>query len=109
LRPVAHDAGVAEQPRDVVRAEARHDGGVEPAERSTEIVAFPQDCQPGQPGLERLQTQPLEHGGVVTDWTAPLVIVVREVILAAQGPWTTELAIRPGDCSRSPHDGGGSS
>jgi hypothetical protein len=46
LAPVAHDAGVTEQPLDVGFLEARHRRRVETGERSPEGVPLAQDRQP---------------------------------------------------------------
>ena len=46
---------------DVVVVERRHRGGVEAGERRPERLALAQDRDPGQPGLERLEADPLEE------------------------------------------------
>jgi ureidoglycolate hydrolase len=76
---VAHDAGVAEEPSNVALAEAGDDLGVEPAERGAERLTLAEDRQPGEPGLEALERQPLVQAAFVPDRAAPLVVVVGDV------------------------------
>ena len=59
--PVAHDAGVGQQPRDVAVVERRHRGRVEAGEGRPERRPLAQDRDPRQPGLERLEADPLEQ------------------------------------------------
>ena len=61
LEPVAHDAGVGEQPLAVVIAERGDGGDVELRERRPERRPLAQDGQPRQAGLERLQREALEQ------------------------------------------------
>jgi hypothetical protein len=53
--PVADDALVGEQARDVGVAEARHRFRVESSEGGAERVALGEDGPPRHPGLEGLQ------------------------------------------------------
>ena len=62
LEPVADDAGVGHQPRPVGVVERRDGVGVEAGEGGPEVLALGQDRAPRQPGLERLERQPLEVG-----------------------------------------------
>src|SRR6266567_2998618 len=104
LRPVTHDSSVAKQSLHVLRPERRDGGQIESAERGAEVLALAQDGQPGQARLEGLQAQPLEDARVVADRPAPLLVVVTEIVLAAQAPRTARPAVWPGD--GAPHDGG---
>src|SRR5215475_5265698 len=102
LGAVAYDPGVCEQPRNVVRAECGDGGDVEAIECGAEVLPLTQDRQPGQPGLERLEADSLEHPGVVADWLAPLFIVIADVFGRSQGPRAAQLPIR---ASRRPSHG----
>ncbi len=80
LAPVAHDRGVVHQRLDVLLGVCRHDVRVEAGEGTPEVRALAQDGQPGQAGLERFQTQPLQQGLLAVDFDSPLVIVVITVV-----------------------------
>src|SRR5690348_9082925 len=81
LGPVADDALVAHQPRDVAGREARDGGSIEAPERRTEVLAFAQYREPAQPGHEALERKLLEQPAVIGDRTPPLrVVVVAHVI-----------------------------
>ena len=62
--------------RDVVLVVRRDRVGVEPGEDLAERRALVEDRRPGQPGLERLQGQPLEVRRLAVDRHAPLGVVV---------------------------------
>ena len=67
LLAVADDAGILHQrsqPGVVVRRDSLE---VEAAERVPERRPLAQDDQPGQPRLERLEGEPLEHRGLALD------------------------------------------
>src|SRR5579875_4107377 len=96
LRPVPDDAGVGEESPDVVRAERGDRGDVESGEGGAEVLALAEDRQPGQPGLERLQAEPLEHGLVAAERPAPLLVVVGEVFGAADAPGAAQPPVGPG-------------
>ena len=80
------DAGVEKQARDVLLAERRDLVDHEVVERGPEGRALAEDRQPGQPRLERLEGQPLVKGVVVADGSAPLLVVVGEVLGGRTGP-----------------------
>src|SRR5215207_2308391 len=61
LLPVADDAGVAHQRLDVLGAEGRDHGRIEAGKGAAEILALPQDRDPGQPGLEAVEDQLLKQ------------------------------------------------
>ena len=65
LAAMADDPGVAEQPLDVALAEARDRLRVEAGERVPEVLPLAQDRQPGEPGLEALEAEPLVDAGLV--------------------------------------------
>ena len=94
LRPVPDDARVGHQPGHVLLAEGRHGLGVEPGEGGAEVLPLAQDGQPGQPGLEALQAKPLEDRRVAAYRTAPLLVVIGEILRGAQPPGAAQLPVR---------------
>jgi len=96
LRSVAHDSRISEQARHVVGAERGHSRRIETAERGPEVLPLAQDGEPGQARLKGLEAKPLEHAGVVTDWPAPLLVVIVKVVGSAQGPRAAGLPVRSG-------------
>ena len=76
LGAVAHDAGVGHEPGHVVVAERGDDLGVEVGERRPERGPLAQDRDPGEPGLERLEREPLVQGVLAVHRPAPLLVVV---------------------------------
>ena len=76
LAAVADDPGVGHQPLDVGVVVGRDPVGVEVVERRPERRPLAQDRRPRQPGLERLEADPLEHPALVADRHAPLGVVV---------------------------------
>src|SRR4029077_11365640 len=93
LGPVPDDAAVGHQPGEVLVAEGGHDAGVEPREGGAEVLPLAQDRQPGQPGLEALQAEPLEDGRVAVQRAAPLLVVVRDVLGGTQPPRAAQLSV----------------
>ena len=79
LQPVAHDAWVGHQPRNILGAIAGDALGVELVEGVAEVLALPEDGEPRQAGLEAFQHQLLEHGAVVGLRHAPLLVVIARV------------------------------
>ena len=101
LGPVANDAGIGEQPRDIPRAEARHARGIESAVGGAVGVPLFQDGEPAQPGLRGLQDEELEVPHIVVDGRPPLGVVVGHV--PARWPSLHGQRIRPGlfrSCAR---------
>jgi hypothetical protein len=86
LGAVSHDAGIAHQGLDLGVIEARDDVRVEARERAPEGVAFPQDRDPGQPGLEAVEDQLLEQGAVVVFGHPPLGVVIGDIEGVGAGP-----------------------
>lgn len=80
LAAVAHDAGIAEEARDVALAEGRDPVEVEARKGGTEVLALAQDRQPRQAGLEALEADLLEQPDIVGDRTAPFAVVVDGVV-----------------------------
>ena len=74
------------QPGLVVLAERRDRVGVEAVEHLAERLALVEDRRPGQPGLERLQREPLEVRRLAVDPVAPLGVVVVAHHAGAAGP-----------------------
>src|SRR6266481_5940746 len=76
LQPVAHDAGILHQLLDLFRRVARDFRGLEAVEGAAEIVAFAQDGDPGQPGLEAVENELLVERAVVVFRHAPFLVVI---------------------------------
>ena len=69
--------------------------GVEAREGRTEGGPLAQDRQPRQPGLERLEGEPLVDGALAADRHPPLGVVVGEVVRGAAGPGTAGEPVLP--------------
>src|SRR5216683_48372 len=93
LEAVAHDSGVGHQSVHVAGAEARDLCGVEPGEGSAVIVALVEDRRPGKSRLRAFEDQELEQPPVVVDRHSPFLVVIAEVLLAAQGPGATAFGV----------------
>ena len=88
LAAVAHDPGVAQQSLDISLAIARDLRGLEPVEGRAEPLAFAQDGDPGQPGLETVQDQLLPQRAAVDIRPAPFVVVIGNVKRVFPAPAT---------------------
>ena len=87
LEPVADDAGIVHQARDVALAEARDAFGIEAGERLAIAFALVENRRPRQAGLRALENQELELRAVVPRRHAPLLVVVVDVkLVAVEGP-----------------------
>ena len=87
LGAVADDAGVGQQPRRRRPRRSRRPCRCRSsANASPERRPLAQDGQPGQPGLERLQGQPLVERVVAAQRPAPLGVVVGGVVRGARAP-----------------------
>ena len=91
---MAHDAGVGEQPLDVLRTEARHALGIELREAAPEGLALVEDGEPTQAGLEAFEAQLLEQTTLIGDREAPFAVVVVAVDLRRFAPAAAPGAIR---------------
>src|SRR5688572_540971 len=78
LAPVAHDARISEQARDVLLLEARDAIEIEVMKGGAKVLAFSQDGAPAEPRLKPLETKLLEQPAVVGHRKTPLAIVVFE-------------------------------
>jgi len=90
LGSVPDDPRVSEEPIDVGVVEVGDDGRVERCEGPAEGVPLAQDRQPGQPALEPLETQFLEHPVVVADRPPPFLVVVALQFGCRRSPRTSE-------------------
>ena len=79
LGPVADDAGVLHQRVLLLVAPAHDLLRVEAVERLAEGRALAQDGDPGEPGLEAVEHQLLEHRPVVVFGHAPFLVVIGDV------------------------------
>ena len=95
LRPVADDARRRPSSRATSALVVRRDHGrVEAGERAPERLALAQDRDPREPGLERLEGQPLVEQPVAADRPAPLLVVVGDVVGRRQRPRAARAARR---------------
>ena len=79
FQPVAHDAGIGEEPRDIGRVERGHKVDVEAAEGGAERLALFEDSQPRQAGLIDLQHEPLEQYCLVLGREPVFAVVIGTV------------------------------
>src|SRR3954464_13321468 len=79
LHAIAHDAGVAHQPLDLLRSVARDLLRCEAIEGTAEILALTQDRDPGEPGLEAVEHKLLVERAVVVFRHAPFIVVIGDV------------------------------
>src|SRR5262249_51643101 len=93
LPAVPHDARIAEQPRDVARAEAGDALEREVREHLPEPRALPEDGQPREPRLEPLEADLLEEPPVLAHGEAPLAIVVGDVEQVGPAPRAARAAV----------------
>ena len=94
---MADDAGVGEEPGHVLLAEARDLVEIEAGEAFPEILALPEDRQPGQARLEALEADLLEQAKIVRDRTAPFAIVIDGIVGRARAPEAALPAVFAGD------------
>ena len=76
FQPVAHDAGVAEQPFHIARAVARDLFRAKTVERLAIVLPFFENRRPAQPGLRALEDQKLKQLSIVMNGHAPFLIVI---------------------------------
>ena len=83
---MAHNPGVGEEAGDVFFAEFSDQVWIEPGERHPKGGPFPKDGQPGEAGLESLETQLLEQHVILGGGPAPLEVVVGDIFRAGRPP-----------------------
>src|SRR5262245_38512737 len=93
LAAVADDAGVREQSLHVLRSVSGDLLDVEAVEGTPEVLPLAQDREPGEPGLEGLQSESFEELVLAVERPPPFAVVVADVLLAAERPPTAALAI----------------
>jgi len=86
LAAVAHDAGVVHQTVDVGRPKSGNVGHVEVGKGGAKGRSLAQDREPRKSRLKALQTEALEEAVVGDDRTAPLAVVIVEVLGRADRP-----------------------
>ena len=96
LAAVADDAGIGQQPGDVVGAESTQGLGVEVREGAAEVFALAENGQPGEAGLEAFEAELLEQVALVAGRPAPLVIVIGHVERVVAAPGAADHAVRAG-------------
>src|SRR5438128_3770416 len=92
LAAVPDDPRVAEQLLDLTRPEPSDRPGVEVREGDPEGRPLAQDREPGEPGLEALEAEPLVEPALVGDRPPPLAVVVLEVGRIGARPAAPRLA-----------------
>jgi hypothetical protein len=90
LEPVAHDPGVSQEARDIIRTVPGDDRGIEAIERPNERLALAQDRRPGESRLEPLEDQAFKKVAVVMTGNAPLLIVIGDHQRVVSSPLTTD-------------------
>ena len=90
---MTHDSGVAEQPCDVVLIEPGDPFDVESVKYLTEGAPLPEDGDPREAGLEPFEAQFLEQPAIVTNGSAPLIIVIGGVFGAPVAPTAPDHAV----------------
>ena len=93
---MADDAGVGEQPGDILLAESRHLVEIEAGEALPEILALAEDRQPGQARLEALEADLLEQAEIVGDRTPPFAVMIDGIVRRARAPEAALLAVLAG-------------
>lgn len=94
LASMTNDASIVQEPLNISVAIARDPLEIEAVEDLTETIPLSQNRQPRQATLKAFETNFLEQQMIVSGWTTPFVIVIREVIVMTRGP-------------RTPHDTSG--
>ena len=79
LQPVADDAGIREQLRDLARRVARDALHIEMVESLAVVFALRENREPTQPRLRALEDEHLEKVPVIMQRHAPLGVVIRDV------------------------------
>jgi len=90
LQPIANDAGIREEPRDVTIAELRHERRLELLERASISGALAQNRVPAKARLRAFERYKLEPKPIVMHRHAPLLIVIANRQLIAR-PITSHL------------------
>ena len=93
---MADDRRVLKQALDVGPIEGGDLLGHEAGERAAEVLALAQDRDPREAGLEPLEAELLEEPDVVDDRTAPLVVVVVDIVVGRARPPATGDAVVSG-------------
>ena len=76
LKPVAHDAGIAQETLRLAAGVTSNSFGIEPIEGGAVVFPFLQDCVPAQACLGALQEQELKQDAIIVLRLSPLFIVV---------------------------------
>src|SRR5262249_40838735 len=90
LEAIAPDAGIGQQPFNLLWRVTRDLDGVEIVKGTAEILALAQDRDPRQPGLEAIEHELLVERPVVEFRHAPFFVVVSDVKRILPGPRTTD-------------------
>src|SRR5215217_3171404 len=98
LGAISDDAWIIQQSRDVLLGERGDQLWLEFGECSPEVLPLAKDRDPGQPRLERLQGHALIDPLHTCDWSAPLLVVVGQILRSRQCPRAAQKAIRAGTC-----------
>src|SRR5262249_36589132 len=82
LQPIAHDAGILHQRRDLGFAIPRYLLRVEAIEDLAITLALIQNRGPTQPGLRALQNQQFEKRPIVVVRDTPFLVVIQDVLIS---------------------------
>ena len=96
LAAVSNNARITEESLHIGFIESRNDVWIESSKTESEILAFAQDREPAQPGLEPLETDLLEKPVVITLGESPLSVVIPLVLLVTLTPPTPVQPIESG-------------
>src|SRR5690242_3051942 len=94
---MADDAGITDQPLDVLIAEARHLPEIEAGEGFAKIFAFAQDGQPRESRLESFEADLLEQADIIDDRAAPFAVMIDAIVFRAAAPEAARLAVVAAD------------
>ena len=88
LQSIADDRGIRHQSRDPAAVVFRNARRIEIGEGLAVRGALGEDRRPGEPGLRSFENQEFEEASIVVHGNAPFIVVIRDVEIAAVGPWT---------------------
>src|SRR5262249_41285780 len=97
LTPMANNAFILQQARDVAFPVARDLVEVEAMEGGAEILALSEDGAPAQARLEPFEAELLEQAKVVLDRKAPLGVMIMRKLGRRSGPAAARLSVRSDD------------
>jgi hypothetical protein len=76
---VSDDARITQQSRNVILGEGGDPPRIKSGEGSSKVLPLAEDSDPGQPGLERLESHPLVEPLHAGDRPALLIVVIGQI------------------------------